>query len=63
MAEFPDKPIRASIVKQALLGAVVGGIVSCSVVFLKLLIDKCKIQKPEQIEGLLGIEVLVHFKE
>lgn len=63
IAEFPDKPIKVSIVKQALLGAVFGGIVSCSCVFLKLLIDKCKIQKPEQIEGLLGIEVLVHFKE
>ena len=63
VAEFLDKPIRVSIVKQALLGAIVGGIISCGFVFLKLLIDRCKIQKPEQIEDLLGIEVLVHFKE
>ena len=62
-AEFPNEPIKVSIVRQGLMGSIIVGMIAGGSVFLRLLIDKCRVQKPEQIEGLLGIEVLVHFKE
>lgn len=62
VAEPPKEPKTMSLVKNGILWGTVGGGVAFMVIFLKLLIDKSKIQDPEQIEELLGIDVIAHLK-
>lgn len=62
VAEVPKAPRTISLIRSAILWGTIGGCIAFGMIFVKLIIDKSKIQNSEQIEELLGIDVIVHLK-
>lgn len=59
-AQLPEAPVSPSKVKNGILGAAVGLIISCGYVFLKFILDK-RLRNKDEAESYLGIPVLAEI--